>query len=95
MEMKNFESKELGRTYDQGRKQTKKTLGKLSERLEKRGRQSWRALGTLIEKAGKLVETGLVPVLSGIGFATRKDLARIDARLDKLAQQIRRLEKGA
>lgn len=75
------------------RKGTSKAVKKAGKTLSKRGERTWKNLSKRLAGLGSAVENGLQPLLRGLGVASRKDLARIDARLDEISKALARLER--
>lgn len=78
---------------DAGRDEIRKGARQLVGRIDKRRLELWRELRKQVSQAGTRLEGGLDGLVRGVGLASRKDVHRIEAKLQRLARRVRALEK--
>lgn len=78
---------------DAGRREISAGARKLAGDLDQRRRHLWKGLLAQISGAGNRLEGGLDGLVRGVGLASRRDVKRLETKLQKLARRVRALEK--
>ena len=78
---------------DAGRTEFRKGARKLATRIDERRRSIWDDLRKQVTQAGTRLEGGLDGLVRGVGLASRKDVHRLEGKLQRLARRVRSLEK--
>ncbi len=86
--------KDLAKAVTVRRKGAGRALASVRRELSGRGRATWSRLSESLGSVGGMISRRLQPVFHGLGLATTRDLARLEARLDGIARELDRLEGG-
>lgn len=78
---------------DAGRREIRDGARKLAGSIDERRRKLWGGIRHQLAEAGTRLEGGLDGLVRGIGLASRRDVLRLEGRLERLARRVRALEK--
>lgn len=85
----------LQRTYETQSKRATEQVTEWKKKLTKGSKTLWKDLLKQLRKAGTTLELGVEPLIHGAGLASKRDIQRIEKKLERLIRKVDAIEKGA
>lgn len=85
----------IEKTYRTQTRKATQQAKRWRKRIVKGSKGLWKDLLKQLKRAGTSLEVGVEPLIHGAGLASKRDIHRIEKKLDRLLRKVRSLEKGS